>query len=138
MTLATIILAAGKGTRMKSALPKVLHSIAGKSMVGHVVEAAESLAPDSITIVYGHGGEHVRAAFAEKKSEPKLNWALQEKQLGTGHAVAQAMPFVNEDVVLILYGDVPLIQPSTLRDFIRSEEHTSELQSRPHLVCRLL
>lgn len=130
MTLATIILAAGKGTRMKSALPKVLHSIAGKSMVAHVVEAAEALTPDSITVVYGHGGEHVRAAFTEKKAELKINWALQENQLGTGHAVAQGIPFVNEDIVLILYGDVPLIQPSTLRDFIaQADEGTIALMT---------
>ncbi len=114
MTLATVILAAGKGTRMKSALPKVLHPIAGKPMVSHVVDAARALAPQSITLVYGHGGEHVRAAL----SAQSLNWALQAEQLGTGHAVAQAMPFVSEDVVLILYGDVPLIRPDTLREFV--------------------
>lgn len=114
MTLATVILAAGKGTRMKSALPKVLHPIAGKPMVSHVVDAARALAPQSITLVYGHGGEHVREAL----SAQQLNWALQAEQLGTGHAVAQAMPFVSEDVVLILYGDVPLIRPDTLREFV--------------------
>ena len=73
MTLATVILAAGKGTRMKSALPKVLHPIAGKPMVSHVVDAARALAPQSITVVYGHGGEHVREAL----SRQALNWALQ-------------------------------------------------------------
>ncbi|MFN3712049.1 MAG: bifunctional UDP-N-acetylglucosamine diphosphorylase/glucosamine-1-phosphate N-acetyltransferase GlmU [Alcanivoracaceae bacterium] len=114
MTLATVILAAGKGTRMKSALPKVLHAIAGKPMVTHVVDAARALLPQSITVVYGHGGEHVRDVL----SGQALNWALQADQLGTGHAVAQAMPFVSEDIVLILYGDVPLIQPDTLRDFV--------------------
>lgn len=114
MTLATVILAAGKGTRMKSALPKVLHPIAGKPMVSHVVDAARALAPQSITLVYGHGGEHVREAL----SAQSLNWALQAEQLGTGHAVAQAMPFVSEDIVLILYGDVPLIRTDTLREFV--------------------
>ncbi len=114
MTLATVILAAGKGTRMKSALPKVLHPIAGKPMVSHVVDAARALAPQSITLVYGHGGEHVR----EVLNTQSLNWALQAEQLGTGHAVAQAMPFVSEDVVLVLYGDVPLIRPDTLREFV--------------------
>ena len=114
MTLATVILAAGKGTRMKSALPKVLHPIAGKPMVSHVVDAARALAPQSITLVYGHGGEHVREALKAQS----LNWALQAEQLGTGHAVAQAMPFVSEDIVLILYGDVPLIRPETLREFV--------------------
>ena len=114
MTLAIVILAAGKGTRMKSALPKVLHPIAGKPMVSHVVDAARALAPQSITLVYGHGGEHVR----EVLNTQSLNWALQAEQLGTGHAVAQAMPFVSEDVVLVLYGDVPLIRPDTLREFV--------------------
>lgn len=114
MTLATVILAAGKGTRMKSALPKVLHPIAGKPMVSHVVDAARALSPQSITVVYGHGGEHVREAL----SGQSLHWALQAEQLGTGHAVAQAMSFVSEDVVLILYGDVPLIRADTLREFV--------------------
>ena len=114
MTLATVILAAGKGTRMKSALPKVLHPIAGKPMVSHVVDAARALSPQSITVVYGHGGEHVREALGEQS----LNWALQAEQLGTGHAVAQAMPFVREDIVLILYGDVPLIRTETLGEFV--------------------
>jgi bifunctional UDP-N-acetylglucosamine pyrophosphorylase / glucosamine-1-phosphate N-acetyltransferase len=114
MTLATVILAAGKGTRMKSALPKVLHPLAGVPMVSHVLNAARALQPESITVVYGHGGERVRQAL----SDTSLNWALQDQQLGTGHAVAQAMPFVKEDIVLILYGDVPLIQPQTLQAFV--------------------
>ncbi|MCC1496124.1 bifunctional UDP-N-acetylglucosamine diphosphorylase/glucosamine-1-phosphate N-acetyltransferase GlmU [Alcanivorax sp. 1008] len=126
MTLATVILAAGKGTRMKSALPKVLHPIAGKAMVSHVLDAARSLAPQSITLVYGHGGEHVREVLGGES----LNWALQAEQLGTGHAVAQAMPFVSEDIVLILYGDVPLIQPATLRDFVaRADTNTIALMT---------
>jgi bifunctional UDP-N-acetylglucosamine pyrophosphorylase/glucosamine-1-phosphate N-acetyltransferase len=114
MTLAAIILAAGKGTRMKSALPKVLHPIAGKPMVAHVVAAARALDPGSITVVFGHGGDQVRDTLADDS----LGWALQAEQLGTGHAVAQAMPSVAEDTVLILYGDVPLIRPDTLRAFV--------------------
>ena len=114
MTLAVVILAAGKGTRMKSALPKVLHPLAGKPMLGHVVDAARALDAARITVVYGHGGEAVPQAIAGDD----LEWALQAEQLGTGHAVAQAMPNVVEDVVLILYGDVPLISPDTLKAFV--------------------
>jgi bifunctional UDP-N-acetylglucosamine pyrophosphorylase/glucosamine-1-phosphate N-acetyltransferase len=115
MSLAVVILAAGKGTRMKSALPKVLHSVAGKPMVQHVVDAAASLDPANIVIVYGHGGEQVKATVTGE-----LAWAEQAEQLGTGHAVAQAMPHVKEDMVLVLYGDVPLIRPETLKDFVAS------------------
>lgn len=114
MTLAVVILAAGKGTRMKSALPKVLHPIAGRPMVQHVLDAAEALTPNKTVIVYGHGGERVREAV----SSERLQWVEQAEQLGTGHAVAQALPCLSEDVVLVLYGDVPLIQPRTLRDFV--------------------
>src|SRR5690606_2080512 len=114
MTLAVVILAAGKGTRMKSALPKVLHPLAGKPMLGHVVDAARALDAARITVVYGHGGEAVPQAIAGDD----LEWALQAEQLGTGHAVAQAMPNITEDVVLILYGDVPLIAPETLKAFV--------------------
>ena len=126
MTLAAVILAAGKGTRMKSALPKVLHPIAGKPMVAHVVAAARQLHPGSITVVYGHGGDQVRDTIADDS----LNWALQAEQLGTGHAVAQAMPFVAEDTVLILYGDVPLIRPETLQAFVaRVNDNTLALMT---------
>jgi bifunctional UDP-N-acetylglucosamine pyrophosphorylase/glucosamine-1-phosphate N-acetyltransferase len=111
MSLAVIILAAGKGTRMRSALPKVLHRLSGTPMVAHVVAAARALAPESISIVYGHGGEAVRAALPDDD----LKWVQQTEQLGTGHAVNQAMPDLHEDRVMILYGDVPLIQPDTLR-----------------------
>ncbi|MFP1681899.1 bifunctional UDP-N-acetylglucosamine diphosphorylase/glucosamine-1-phosphate N-acetyltransferase GlmU [Alloalcanivorax sp. C16-1] len=114
MTLAVVILAAGKGTRMKSALPKVLHPIAGRPMVQHVVDAAAALSPANTVVVYGHGGERVREAV----NGERLRWAEQAEQLGTGHAVAQALPHLNEDVVLVLYGDVPLIRPETLRDFV--------------------
>ena len=124
MTLATVILAAGKGTRMKSALPKVLHPIAGQPMVAHVVAAARALAPASMTLVYGHGGDQVQAALQSEA----LHWALQAEQLGTGHAVAQAMPFVQEDTVLILYGDVPLIRTETLGALVaRANDRTLAL-----------
>jgi bifunctional UDP-N-acetylglucosamine pyrophosphorylase/glucosamine-1-phosphate N-acetyltransferase len=86
--LSVVILAAGQGKRMYSTLPKVLHPIAGKAMLRHVVDAAEKLQPGLLCIVYGHGGEQVQTAMAEVKAE----WALQAQQLGTGHAVRQALP----------------------------------------------
>ena len=115
MKLAVVILAAGQGKRMKSNLPKVLQPLAGVPLLGHVVSRARSLAPSSIHVVYGHGGDAVRAALAKEN----IQWALQGEQLGTGHAVMQAMPAVADDeLVLVLYGDVPLIQPATLRQLI--------------------
>jgi bifunctional UDP-N-acetylglucosamine pyrophosphorylase/glucosamine-1-phosphate N-acetyltransferase len=111
--LHVVVLAAGEGKRMKSALPKVLQKIAGVPMLAHVIASARALAPDGIHIVYGHGGDAVRAAFAD---QPDLRWAEQAQQLGTGHAVQQAMPGVPDDArVLVLYGDVPLIRAETLR-----------------------
>ncbi len=113
--LNVIILAAGKGTRMKSDLPKVLHPLAGKSLLGHVLEAADSLAPERICVVYGHGGETLPQAIGRSE----LAWAKQEPQLGTGHAVQQAVPHLNpEAIALILYGDVPLTRPETLGEMV--------------------
>ncbi|MFA7593149.1 MAG: NTP transferase domain-containing protein, partial [Thiohalobacteraceae bacterium] len=106
MPLSIIILAAGRGTRMRSTLPKVLHPLAGRPLLEHVIDAAEALGADSIHIVYGHGGEQVRERLAARR----LTWVEQTEQLGTGHAVAQALPAVPDgDRVLVLYGDVPLI-----------------------------
>lgn len=111
MSLSIIILAAGQGTRMRSALPKVLHPLGGMPLLQHVIRTAQTLSPDRIAIVYGHGGEQVKGALSH---EP-VDWILQDQQLGTGHAVDQAMPSVrDEDTVLVLYGDVPLIQSDTL------------------------
>jgi bifunctional UDP-N-acetylglucosamine pyrophosphorylase/glucosamine-1-phosphate N-acetyltransferase len=111
MSLNVVILAAGKGTRMRSDLPKVLHPIAHKSMVQHVIDTANSLGSSAIQLVYGYGADKLQAALGEQA----LNWVLQAEQLGTGHAVAQANPNINDDdTVLIIYGDVPLIQQSTL------------------------
>lgn len=111
MSLNVVILAAGKGTRMRSDLPKVLHPIAHKSMVQYVIDTANSLGSSAIQLVYGYGADKLQAALGEQA----LNWVLQAEQLGTGHAVAQANPNINDDdTVLILYGDVPLIQQSTL------------------------
>jgi bifunctional UDP-N-acetylglucosamine pyrophosphorylase/glucosamine-1-phosphate N-acetyltransferase len=111
MALSIIILAAGQGTRMRSALPKVLHPLAGKSLLEHVIDAATGLGAAQIQVVYGHGGEHVREQLAARR----VSWVEQAQQLGTGHAVAQALPAVADgDQVLVLYGDVPLISTTTL------------------------
>jgi bifunctional UDP-N-acetylglucosamine pyrophosphorylase/glucosamine-1-phosphate N-acetyltransferase len=111
MSLDIVILAAGQGTRMRSALPKVLHPVAGNSMLGHVIHSARQLDPQGIHVVIGHGAELVR----ERLAADDLSFVLQDKQLGTGHAVAQALPNLSADTVLILYGDVPLIEVATLR-----------------------
>jgi bifunctional UDP-N-acetylglucosamine pyrophosphorylase/glucosamine-1-phosphate N-acetyltransferase len=113
--LNVVILAAGQGKRMRSDLPKVLHSIAGKPMLGHVIDTARQLGAAKICVVHGHGGEAVRAAL----DAPDLLWARQEPQLGTGHAVLQAIPLaVPPAPTLVLYGDVPLIRPETLQRLI--------------------
>ncbi|SDT10170.1 bifunctional UDP-N-acetylglucosamine diphosphorylase/glucosamine-1-phosphate N-acetyltransferase GlmU [Pseudomonas oryzae] len=111
MSLEIVILAAGQGTRMRSALPKVLHPVAGKPMLGHVIDTARALQPQRIHVVIGHGAEAVR----ERLAADDLNFVLQEQQLGTGHAVAQALPFIQAEQVLVLYGDVPLIEAPTLQ-----------------------
>ena len=111
--LHVVILAAGEGKRMKSALPKVLQKIAGRPMLGHVIATARALQPAGIHVVYGHYGEQVRDAFAD---QPDLHWSEQAARLGTGHAVQQAMPDVPHDArMLVLYGDVPLITTGTLQ-----------------------
>ncbi|KAA0985734.1 bifunctional UDP-N-acetylglucosamine diphosphorylase/glucosamine-1-phosphate N-acetyltransferase GlmU [Pseudomonas sp. ANT_J28] len=115
MSLEIVILAAGQGTRMRSALPKVLHPIAGNSMLGHVIHSARQLDPQRIHVVIGHGADAVR----ERLAADDLNFVLQDKQLGTGHAVAQAVPFIQSDTVLILYGDVPLIEVETLQRLLK-------------------
>ncbi|ATE74877.1 MULTISPECIES: bifunctional UDP-N-acetylglucosamine diphosphorylase/glucosamine-1-phosphate N-acetyltransferase GlmU [Pseudomonas] len=115
MSLEIVILAAGQGTRMRSALPKVLHPIAGNSMLGHVIHSARQLDPQRIHVVIGHGAEAVR----ERLAADDLNFVLQDQQLGTGHAVAQAVPFIESDTVLILYGDVPLIEVETLQRLLK-------------------
>jgi len=111
--LHVVILAAGEGKRMKSALPKVLQKIAGRPMLAHVIDAARALQPAGIHVVHGHGGDVVQDAFAD---QPDLQWAEQARQLGTAHAVQQAMPNLPDGAqVLVLYGDVPLITAQTLR-----------------------
>lgn len=112
-----VILAAGQGKRMNSSLPKVLQPLAGRPLLAHVLTAAFSLKPSRVCVVYGHGGERVRAAF----SDEGLLWAEQSPQLGTGHAVQQALPhFDVEGSVLVLYGDVPLTRPDSLERLLQS------------------
>ena len=114
MSLDIVILAAGQGTRMRSALPKVLHPVAGKPMLGHVIDTARQLAPRKIHVVIGHGAELVR----ERLAADDVDFVLQAEQLGTGHAVAQALPHIEADKVLILYGDVPLTRVETLQGLL--------------------
>ncbi len=111
MAVSIIVLAAGQGKRMHSLLPKVMQPLAGKPLLQHVVDTSVEVGADDICVVYGHGGDAVPAAFAGQK----LRWALQAEQLGTGHAVQQAMPETPDgNRVMILFGDVPLLRPETL------------------------
>ncbi|MGD9659725.1 MAG: bifunctional UDP-N-acetylglucosamine diphosphorylase/glucosamine-1-phosphate N-acetyltransferase GlmU [Porticoccaceae bacterium] len=122
MAIDVVILAAGKGTRMKSSLPKVLHPLAGKPLLAHVIDTAKTLPNASISVVIGHGGEQICQAFANHN----IQWITQQQQLGTGHAVEQATPFIHDNsVVLILYGDVPLIAPATLARLIEKVSASS-------------
>ena len=115
-SLSIVILAAGQGTRMKSKLPKVLHPLAGKPLLAHVLDTARELNPARIVVVYGHGGEAVPQALAAAD----VQWVEQAEQLGTGHAVEQAMPAIADDgLVLVLYGDVPLVKADTLAELAR-------------------
>src|SRR5690606_27748027 len=114
--LEVVILAAGKGTRMYSDTPKVLHRIGGRSMLGHVVDSARALGSTRIHLVVGFEGDRIRAAF----TDDDLHCVNQDQQLGTGHAVMQAMPAINDDsVVLVLYGDVPLIRSESLDELVK-------------------
>ena len=118
-----VILAAGLGKRMQSNLPKVLHTIAGRPMLSHVLDGARALNADGIIVVVGHGAEQVREAYA---SQADLQFALQQPQLGTGHAVMQAAAMLkenqHEDVTIVLYGVVPLVQPDTLRALLAARQ----------------
>lgn len=113
--VSVIILAAGQGTRMKSKMPKVLHPIGGKPLLAHVINTAADLHAQQTVVVYGHGGELVKDTL----SDQPVTWVEQKQQLGTGHAVDQATPRINDDhIILVLYGDVPLIKGSTLSELI--------------------
>ncbi|MDE4029787.1 bifunctional UDP-N-acetylglucosamine diphosphorylase/glucosamine-1-phosphate N-acetyltransferase GlmU [Glaesserella parasuis] len=116
--LSVVILAAGKGTRMYSDLPKVLHPIAGKPMVKHVIDTAKQLSAKQIHLIYGHGGDLLQ----QRLSAEPVNWVLQAEQLGTGHAMQQAAPFfANDENILMLYGDAPLITAETLEKLIAAK-----------------
>jgi bifunctional UDP-N-acetylglucosamine pyrophosphorylase/glucosamine-1-phosphate N-acetyltransferase len=118
-TLEILILAAGKGTRMRSDLPKVLHKLAGKPLLGHVVDTAHALGAAQTCVVYGFGGDSVPQAMADDK----LTFVLQAEQHGTGHAVKQALPGLSDDsVTLVLYGDVPLTHVSTLQPLVAAAQ----------------
>ncbi|MFM2482360.1 bifunctional UDP-N-acetylglucosamine diphosphorylase/glucosamine-1-phosphate N-acetyltransferase GlmU [Celerinatantimonas sp. YJH-8] len=115
MGLSVVILAAGKGTRMYSSLPKVLHPIAGKAMVQHVIDSARAIGAKPIHLVYGYGGDQLKQGI----SGDDLNWVEQVEQLGTGHAMLQAAPqFKADDTVLMLYGDTPLVEVETLQRLV--------------------
>ncbi len=121
MKLGVVILAAGQGTRMRSELPKVLHPLADRPLLGHVIATARGLGAKRIAVVYGHGGERVPGAFTDSD----LIWVEQAQQLGTGHAVEQALPAMAEmDRVLVLYGDVPLTSLDTLHGLLQAAEQT--------------
>ena len=118
MSLHVIVLAAGQGKRMHSDVPKVLHQLAGRALLRRVVDTARAVGAARIVVVYGHGGEQVRRAFAD---EPDLLWAEQKERLGTGHAVLQALPLVDPQAdVLVLFGDVPLIEAASLRRLVKA------------------
>jgi bifunctional UDP-N-acetylglucosamine pyrophosphorylase / glucosamine-1-phosphate N-acetyltransferase len=115
-----VILAAGMGKRMQSALPKVLHPLAGKPLLSHVIDTARALSPTKLCIIYGHGGE----AVPQSLTSSDINFAKQEPQLGTGHAVMQAIPYLQDDVpTLILYGDVPLTTRHSLQELLDRAGH---------------
>jgi len=112
MSLEIIVLAAGEGKRMHSALPKVLHPLAGRPLLAHVLDAVRALAPRKVFVVHGHGGEQVKSVF----NGASVEWVEQAEQRGTGHAVMQALPRVDEQsLALVVYADVPLIRGETLR-----------------------
>jgi len=126
MTLHIVILAAGQGTRMRSDLPKVLHRLAGKPMLAHVLDTVRKLLPERITVVVGHGADQLRAVFADAQD---VTFVHQAQQLGTGHAVAQALEKDARDqpgTTLVLYGDVPLVRMSTLQDLLRVHRHEQQ------------
>lgn len=121
MSTTVIILAAGKGTRMRSQLPKVLQPLAGQPLLGHVVETAKQLKARRIITIFGHGGAHVQNAFKEENIE----WVEQKEQLGTGHAVQMTLPVLPTDgFSLILYGDVPLVSSETLNKLLEASQKT--------------
>ena len=120
MTVEAVILAAGEGARMRSTLPKALHTVGGRAMLAHVIDAVNALKPAKIHVVVGHRGEQVKSSLAlDAPLNDKINWVTQKEQLGTGHAVMQAMPAVDRAAtLLLLYGDTPLISAATLQRLV--------------------
>jgi bifunctional UDP-N-acetylglucosamine pyrophosphorylase/glucosamine-1-phosphate N-acetyltransferase len=134
MSLSVVILAAGKGTRMRSSLPKVLHVVADKPMVSHVIDSARHLGAKNIYVVYGFGGETLKATLTHDNLGQDLTFVEQVQQLGTGHAVDQASPFLNDDEdVLVLYGDVPLTKVSTLESLLQAKPENGMALLTVHL-----
>ncbi len=134
MSLSVVILAAGKGTRMRSSLPKVLHEIADKPMVSHVIDSARHLGAKNIYVVYGFGGEVLKATLTGENSGEDLTFVEQTQQLGTGHAVDQTSPFLKDDEdVLVLYGDVPLTKVSTLENLLQAKPENGMALLTVHL-----
>ena len=128
--VSVVILAAGQGTRMKSKLPKVLHPIGGKPLLAHVIHAAYALSAKKTVVVYGHGGEQVKSRLTNED----VIWVEQARQLGTGHAVAQATPELDDDhIILVLYGDVPLINSGTLSELIMQASNNALALLTVHL-----
>lgn len=130
-----VILAAGQGKRMNSKLPKVLQPISNKPMLHHVIETAKKLNPNKLIVVYGHGGEQVQS-YVEEHFPNQITWAFQDKQLGTGHALKCALPYLDKDgITLVLYGDVPLITEHTLNAIIAKLNNNlvmlSDIMSNP-------
>ncbi len=118
MKFSAVILAAGKGTRMHSNMPKVLHTLAGKPMAKHVIDTCNSLGAQNIHLVYGHGGDQMKQTLADEN----VSWVLQAEQLGTGHAVDQASEqFQDDEKILVLYGDVPLISEETIESLLDAQ-----------------
>ena len=121
MALDVVIMAAGKGTRMKSSMPKVLHPLGGKALVQHVIDTAQQLQARQTVVITGHEAEQVEAALQQHNPGLALHFARQMPQLGTGHAVQQAVPYLPDDgVVVILSGDVPLTQAATLQALMQA------------------
>ena len=124
-----VILAAGKGTRMFSTKPKVMHTLGGRPMLHRVVEAARAVNADGVHVVIGYGAEQIKTEFPIDSSETPINWVLQEEQLGTGHAVQKAISSLNTEdpnnTVMVLYGDVPLITPETLTKLLDRADKSS-------------
>ena len=135
MAISVVILAAGRGTRMRSSLPKVLHVVADKPMVAHVIDSARHLGAKNIYVIYGFGGEKLKATLTANKTGDDLIFVEQTEQLGTGHAVDQVAPFLKDDEdVLVLYGDVPLTKVSTLENLLKAKPNNGMALLSVHLA----